>query len=33
MKVSRQQQIRGLKKAIKNKWYPDKLFKQTMPAR
>lgn len=28
MKVSREQQIRGLKKAIKNKWYPDKLFKQ-----
>ena len=28
MKVSRQQQIRTLKKAIKNEWYPDKLFKQ-----
>lgn len=28
MKVSREQQIRGLKKAIKNEWYPDKLFKQ-----
>ena len=28
MKVSREQQIRGLNKAIKNKWYPDKLFKQ-----
>lgn len=28
MKVSREQQIRTLKKAIKNEWYPDKLFKQ-----
>ncbi len=28
MKVSRKQQIRTLKKAIKNEWYPDKLFKQ-----
>tara|TARA_A100001015_G_scaffold217529_1_gene244388 strand:- start:1188 stop:2159 length:972 start_codon:yes stop_codon:yes gene_type:complete len=28
MKVSREQQIRTLKKSIKNEWYPDKLFKK-----
>ena len=28
MKVSRQQQIKTLKKAITNEWYPDKIFKQ-----